>query len=288
LFCPQCKLEYRPGFTHCPDCDVDLVAALPQGDGSRSSQAAARDLRSPVILRQGVRGADALIIRDVLSGAGVVFNERRAAAEIVADGLPTYEFWVNAEDRPNALSLIAPALGEAESDESADSLEVLWGGNDSEFFDQLCAALLKNGIDCYKYEAESQRLPSAFSRNPYEVSVRPEDFAKAADVLESVNDDAAINKQGAPPAHLAADAAPEDEVDDVPIDDDLGDDERTAEAWSGATQDQAEALKFCLREVGITCRVVSANGRTRLLVAPKVLDRAKEVVREVVEGAQSE
>src|SRR5580692_12909350 len=29
MFCPDCKSEYRPGFTHCSDCDVDLVAALP-------------------------------------------------------------------------------------------------------------------------------------------------------------------------------------------------------------------------------------------------------------------
>jgi hypothetical protein len=25
MFCPQCRVEYRPGFTHCADCDVDLV-----------------------------------------------------------------------------------------------------------------------------------------------------------------------------------------------------------------------------------------------------------------------
>jgi len=25
MFCPQCKAEYRPGFTHCTDCDVELV-----------------------------------------------------------------------------------------------------------------------------------------------------------------------------------------------------------------------------------------------------------------------
>ncbi len=30
MFCPQCKAAYRPGFTHCPDCDVDLVAELPK------------------------------------------------------------------------------------------------------------------------------------------------------------------------------------------------------------------------------------------------------------------
>jgi len=30
MFCPQCKAEYRPGFTHCVDCQVDLVEELPQ------------------------------------------------------------------------------------------------------------------------------------------------------------------------------------------------------------------------------------------------------------------
>src|SRR5713101_2557934 len=29
MFCPECKAEYRPGFTRCADCDVDLVDQLP-------------------------------------------------------------------------------------------------------------------------------------------------------------------------------------------------------------------------------------------------------------------
>ena len=35
MFCPECKAEYRAGFTRCADCDVELVAALPEaGHGS--------------------------------------------------------------------------------------------------------------------------------------------------------------------------------------------------------------------------------------------------------------
>jgi hypothetical protein len=30
MFCPECKAEYRSGFTHCVDCDVDLVQELPE------------------------------------------------------------------------------------------------------------------------------------------------------------------------------------------------------------------------------------------------------------------
>ena len=29
-FCPSCQSEYRPGFTHCTDCDVALVESLPE------------------------------------------------------------------------------------------------------------------------------------------------------------------------------------------------------------------------------------------------------------------
>jgi hypothetical protein len=38
MYCPECQSEYRPGFTHCSDCDVDLVedlsAAEPEHPGN--------------------------------------------------------------------------------------------------------------------------------------------------------------------------------------------------------------------------------------------------------------
>ena len=30
MFCPNCRTEYREGFTICADCNVDLVDALPK------------------------------------------------------------------------------------------------------------------------------------------------------------------------------------------------------------------------------------------------------------------
>jgi hypothetical protein len=30
MFCPECKAEYRDGFTRCADCDIDLVEQLPE------------------------------------------------------------------------------------------------------------------------------------------------------------------------------------------------------------------------------------------------------------------
>ena len=38
MFCPECKSEYRAGFTHCSDCDVDLVERLPENDNSNEGR----------------------------------------------------------------------------------------------------------------------------------------------------------------------------------------------------------------------------------------------------------
>ena len=38
MFCPQCRVEYRTGFTRCSDCDLDLVDTLRQ-ESERTGQA---------------------------------------------------------------------------------------------------------------------------------------------------------------------------------------------------------------------------------------------------------
>lgn len=30
MYCPSCRAEFREGFTHCADCNVDLVETLPE------------------------------------------------------------------------------------------------------------------------------------------------------------------------------------------------------------------------------------------------------------------
>jgi hypothetical protein len=44
MFCPQCKAEYRQGFTRCADCDVDLVESLPRSEESVSQVRPGGDL----------------------------------------------------------------------------------------------------------------------------------------------------------------------------------------------------------------------------------------------------
>jgi hypothetical protein len=45
MFCPQCKAEYRPGFTLCSDCQTDLVEDLPQSSDAPKAKLTGEDLR---------------------------------------------------------------------------------------------------------------------------------------------------------------------------------------------------------------------------------------------------
>ena len=46
MFCPECKAEYRAGFTRCADCDADLVANLPEAKAENSDRSNLRGDRS--------------------------------------------------------------------------------------------------------------------------------------------------------------------------------------------------------------------------------------------------
>jgi hypothetical protein len=296
MVCPECGAEYRPGFTRCSDCDVDLVAALPTETAPQ--EVGVHDLSSPSILRQGLSAADAPALRDALNAAGIRFNTRRSSAEIIADGSPTYEFWINSEDRANAQSVLTSALHADETGESPGSLQVVWGGADRGMFDRRCSALDDEGIAYFKYEPLEARLGAGFRRNPLEVSVEDADYAAALDVLASINGDsnsgvsigAGSSPSGTESSRRGAeDDAPDLAPDDLPVEgQDIDDDELTSEAWSGAAADQADVLKLCLREVGIASRVAKAASGVRLLVAEKDVARSRGIIREVIEAAPSE
>ena len=43
MFCPVCKVEYRPGFSRCADCDVDLVEELPTESSEKNTDISVAD-----------------------------------------------------------------------------------------------------------------------------------------------------------------------------------------------------------------------------------------------------
>jgi hypothetical protein len=63
VFCPKCRDEFREGFTHCPDCDVDLVETLPEVEEPGP-------LEMVTVLETGDQSLVA-VAKSVLEGAGI-------------------------------------------------------------------------------------------------------------------------------------------------------------------------------------------------------------------------
>jgi hypothetical protein len=84
MFCPKCKAEYREGFTHCSDCDVDLVYSLPdeQNIPQEENEIKSQQVSDPGIDRDGLTFipllstynlGDIAMLRSILDGQGIEF-----------------------------------------------------------------------------------------------------------------------------------------------------------------------------------------------------------------------
>src|SRR2546428_1386250 len=78
MFCPQCKAEYRVGFTRCSDCGVELVEHLPFEKPATAREDSHRFEADPfgpepelVVIRTYQRGIDADLAKSVLEAAGI-------------------------------------------------------------------------------------------------------------------------------------------------------------------------------------------------------------------------
>jgi hypothetical protein len=63
MFCPQCKTEYREGFTKCAECQVDLVAEL----------APEPELVQFEEILQTYNPADIAVIKSLLESEGITY-----------------------------------------------------------------------------------------------------------------------------------------------------------------------------------------------------------------------
>ena len=68
LFCPRCHCEYRPGFTRCIDCDIELVESLLEG----KSDEAERGELELVDLGSFPNPMEAQMIQELLENNGIV------------------------------------------------------------------------------------------------------------------------------------------------------------------------------------------------------------------------
>lgn len=75
-YCPSCRAEYRPGFTECADCGIELVDDLPEELGTptpdRVDDAGFRPEDVPELVEAyRTDRLDAEVVRSLLEGNGI-------------------------------------------------------------------------------------------------------------------------------------------------------------------------------------------------------------------------
>ena len=81
MYCPQCRVEYRDGFTECSDCQVPLFAGTPPPETAAASDPA---LGLAVVLETNDRFQLALA-KGLLEDAGIPFFALGQIATLVQD-----------------------------------------------------------------------------------------------------------------------------------------------------------------------------------------------------------
>jgi len=236
MICPHCKAEYRPGFTHCVDCDVDLVWELPK---------------------------DAIETRQV--GQNGEYRVPGGPGDPNED--PFCSFWKG--DDPRVHAELCSVLDEAGIPHNTVYRR-------DHLFNLRTYAAFEVGVPFSMYERAENAVKEAYegadgrageSRGPRGLLTEPGKLLRAW--RETPTPSVLENIPGPPNAGAGTDWHPED---------------ATVNVWSNENGQPGEFLVAALHENGICCRIASSGPRVELWVLPGDEERAREIVREVVEG----
>jgi hypothetical protein len=201
MFCPNCGIEYRPGFTHCNDCDVDLVEELAaEGEGGAAEGVASKDELQ--LLWHGTQGNVFTEITLALDDAGIRYNREKLDARLAFGGSAPLNIWVPADQIDAARKVLADTLtllsqpvatldvpdsgdeGEwseapaiVEDPHPDDATAQVWSGGEEGMAEFLKSCLAANGIGSCIVEQKQE---------PFTLCVLPEDQERAAAIVRQV------------------------------------------------------------------------------------------------------
>jgi len=230
MFCPQCNVEYRPGFTRCADCDVELVNEPPHYALAGQPLSNAGDPNEDPFCSFW-KGEDARVhaeLCEVLEEAGIPHKTVFRRDHLFnMNNYPGYEVGV-------PFSLFEKA---------EKAVQAAYGSEDAE-----------GGAE--------QQLAGIVTRPTADMPILPESVTGADEEIPG-------------PSSAGQDAKwyPEDATEVV---------------WSTDAGEPSDFLVAALHENGIECRADEQGTRAKLYVLPHDATRAKEIVREVVEGQPPE
>jgi hypothetical protein len=135
MFCPECRAEYRPGFTRCSDCDVALVERL-DDRAVHSNNPELSD--KPELLWTGTDAQIQGAIVNALENAGITYHERRDKVGVLRNwSQEVYAIFTHARDHHAASAALeevthhresAPEDADDEPDNSDSSLQAQTAG----------------------------------------------------------------------------------------------------------------------------------------------------------------
>jgi len=249
MFCPKCGAEYRPGYTSCADCHVFLVSERP---------------------------GEHQLARLQRTEAGRDVQGSRANADTNCD-------YPGADRVP-----VEPG------DPNEDPFCSFWKGTDARVCAELCTVLDEAGIP-HKTIHRQDHLFNFANQSPYELGVPASLYEQAELAVKAAFGTDEETGEDAVPLLRAPDREPADF--EKGLRDAIADanewlgprypEDATVEVWSGedAGKDTKEMIEMSLRENDLLCRSEEENGRIKLMVLPEDEGLARQIVREIVEGA---
>src|SRR6185295_6479635 len=116
MFCPQCKAEYRAGFTRCSDCGVMLLFRLPSEPRPIFAESdALEDELELVSIRTYNTQIDVELAKSALEAAGIESIIRSGdfgGRESALSSLGGIELLVRSEDAADADQILRLDVGE--------------------------------------------------------------------------------------------------------------------------------------------------------------------------------
>jgi hypothetical protein len=171
----------------------------------------------------------------------------------------------------------------------SDDLAIAWRGSDPALFSAALAALQNAAIRNYQIaDHDNLAWELAIPRPRYSIWVLKRDLEKALALVGQMNERPAFAFGETPEWAQTEDRSGESDDSVTDMEPDIDTDETTVEVWSAADPPMANTLKDCLHENGIACLVQQSGENCRILVRPKAEKRAREIVREVIEGTPPE
>lgn len=252
MICPRCKAQYRPGFSICADCQLPLVdaPAVVRAAHEHAEEETAEEPGDPNRdpFCSFWKGTDPRICAEIcglLDEAGIPHKTIHRQDHLFHFAdTSPYEIGVPASLYEKAGLVVQEAFSSAEEYDAGEALE---------------------------------GMSSAPEQDPVQRGARD----GVAKLLEAPAYEALDELPATPDASSSGGERWREKLRDVQ---DVDFEERTVEVWNGEPADLREMIEMSLAENEISSRWEEPQGDARLLVTSANERRAREIVREILEG----